>query len=151
MKKIVFVLLALIIFCGAAIAGGGLDGFLSSLNIQAQADMNGFSAKLSAQFGVPEVQIRTVISTVKQPSDAFMCLQLGQWTQKPTEQVLTVYKAHQGKGWGVIAKNMGIKPGSAEFHALKNGDLTFSGQPAGEQGGGAGKSKGKGKGKGHNK
>ncbi|MDA8428133.1 MAG: hypothetical protein M0T70_02650 [Geobacteraceae bacterium] len=149
MKKIIFAVLALFIFTGAAIAGGGLDGFLKSLNIQAQADMNGFSAKLSAQFGVPELQVRTVISTVREPSDAFMCLQLGQWTQKPTEQVVTVYKANQGRGWGVIAKSMGIKPGSAEFHALKSGNLTFNGQPAGEQGGKPGK--GKGRGKGHNK
>ena len=149
MKKVVFVLLALFIINGAAIAGGGLDGFLSSLNIQAKADMNGFSAKLSAQFGVPDVQVRTVISTVKEPSDAFMCLQLGQWTQKPTEQVVKIYKANQGKGWGVIAKSMGIKPGSAEFHALKSGDLTFGGQPDGEQSEKPGKSKGRGKG--HNK
>ena len=149
MKKIIFAVLALFIFTGAAIAGGGLDGFLKSLNIQAQADMDGFSAKLSAQFGVPELQVRTVISAVREPSDAFMCLQLGQWTQKPTAQVVTVYKANRGKGWGVIAKRMGIKPGSAEFHALKNGDLTFNGRPAGE--GGDKPGKGKGRGKGHNK
>ena len=151
MKKIVLAALALFLISGPAVAGGGLDGFLQSLNIQARADLNGFSAKLSAQFGVPEVQVRTVIGTVREPADAFMCLQLGQWTQKPSEQVVRVYNAHQGKGWGVIAKSLGIKPGSAEFHALKRGDLTFSGQPAGEQGEGPGKGKGKGKGKGHNK
>lgn len=149
MKKIIFALLALVIFSSTAIAGGGLDSFLNSLNIQARADMDGYSAKLSLQFGVPELQVRTVISTVKEPSDAFMCLQLGQWTKKPAEQVVTVYKSNQGKGWGVIAKSMGIKPGSAEFHALKRGDLTFSGKPAGEQGEGPGRSRGKGKG--HNK
>jgi hypothetical protein len=151
MKRIVFAALALFLFSGPAVAGGGLDDFLKSLNIQARADLNGFSAKLSAQFGVPEVQVRTVIGTVQEPADAFMCLQLGQWTQKPSEQVVRVYKANQGKGWGVIAKSLGIKPGSAEFHALKRGDLTFSGQPAGEQGEGPGNGKGKGRGKGHNR
>jgi hypothetical protein len=79
-----------------------------------------------------------------------MCLQLGQWTQKPAEQVVRVYKANRGKGWGVIAKSLGIKPGSAEFHALKRGDLTFSGQPAGEDEG-QGRGKGKGRGKRHTK
>lgn len=147
MKKIVFAALALFLFSSAALAGGGLDGFLQNLNIQARADMNGFSAKVSAQFGVPVVQVRAIIDTVREPADAFMCLQLGQWTQKPAEQVVTVYNANRGKGWGVIAKSMGIKPGSAEFHALKRGDLTFGGQQAGEQGPG----KGKGRGKGHNK
>jgi len=149
MKRIMLAAVALLLCSGLAIAGGGLDGFLNSLNIQARADMNGFSAGLSAQFGIPEVQVRTVIGSVREPSDAFMCLQLGQWTHQPPEQVVSVYKANQGKGWGVIAKSMGIKPGSAEFHALKRGDLTYTGQPAGRQDEKPGK--GKGKGKGHNK
>lgn len=149
MKRIVFAVLALLLFNCPAFAGGGLDGFLNSLNVQARADLDGFSVRVGAQFGVPVVQVRAIIDTVREPADAFMCLQIGQWTQKPSEQVVRVYKANQGKGWGVIAKAMGIKPGSAEFHALKRGELTFSGQPAGEQPERPGK--GKGKGKGHNK
>lgn len=149
MKRIVFAILALCLFNFPAFAGGGLDDFLTSLNIQARADMDGYSIKVGAQFGVPVTQVRAIIDTVREPADAFMCLQLGQWTQKPSEQVVSVYKANQGKGWGVIAKSMGIKPGSAEFHALKRGDLTFSGQPAAARDERPGK--GKGKGKGHNK
>lgn len=149
MKRIVFTVLMICLFAVPALAGGGLDDFLSRVNIQARADMNGFSAQLSAQFGVPEVQVRTVIGSVREPADAFMCLQLGQWTRQPPEQVARVYKANRGKGWGVIAKSMGIKPGSAEFHALKRGDLTFNGIPTAGQDAGPGK--GKGKGKGHGK
>jgi len=149
MRKIIFAAVALFLFSGAALAGGGLDGFLKNMNIQARADLNGFSAKVSAQFGVSEVQVRAIIDTVKEPADAFMCLQLGQWTHKSAEEVVDAYKANQGKGWGVIAKSMGIKPGSAEFHALKRGDLTFSGRPADEQDERPGKAKGRGKG--HNK
>ena len=151
MKKIVLASLALFLLIGTAIAGGGLDGFLSNLNVQARADMNGFSARISAQFGVPVAQVTAVIGTVKEPADAFMCFQLGQWTQKPSGQIVEVYKANKGKGWGVIAKRMGIKPGSAEFHALKRGDLSLSGQPTVQESEGHGKGKGKGKGKGHNK
>ena len=44
------------------------------------------------------------------------------------------------KGWGVIAKNLGIKPGSEEFHALKTGRL-YS-----RSGGASSKKKHKGKG-----
>jgi len=151
MKRIIFAVAALLIFSGWAIAGGGLDGFLGDLNIQARADMNGFSAKISVQFGVPVAEVRTVIETVSEPADAFMCFQLGQWSNKPSDQVVKVYKTRKGKGWGVIAKSLGIKPGSAEFHALKRGDLTFNGAPAGGQGEGYDKHKGKGKGKGHKK
>jgi hypothetical protein len=147
MKRITLAALTLLLCCTPAIAG--LDDFLSNLNIQAKADLNGFSARVSAQFGVPEVQVRTVIGTVKEPADAFMVFQLGQMTRKPPETVEKVYQAQRGKGWGVIAKELGIKPGSPEFHALKRGDFVLSGAPGGGPGEGPGK--GKGKGKGHKK
>jgi hypothetical protein len=47
--------------------------------------------------------------------------------------VLEIYERDHGQGWGVIAKRLGIKPGSAEFHALK-GDMGKS--HAKRQGGG---------------
>ncbi len=147
MKKIVFAVMAVLVFCGVAVAGGGLDGFLGNLNIQAQDDMNGFAARISAQFGVPEVQVHAVIGTVSAPADAFMVFQLGQMTHRPPDAVLRVYKTNRGRGWGVIAKSLGIKPGSPEFHALKRGDFVLAGGPEG----GPGKGHGKGKGKGHNK
>lgn len=147
MKRIVLTVTMFFLFCGLALAGGGLDGFLDNLNIQARADMNGFSARVSTQFGVPDVQVRSIIGTVSTPADAFMVFQLGRMTQKPPATVLRVYQANRGKGWGVIAKSLGIKPGSPEFHALKRGDFVLSGEP----GAGPGKGHGKGKGKGHNK
>ena len=146
MKRIVLAAIFLLILYGQAVAGGGLDVFLDNLNIQARADANGFSARLSTQFGVPVQQVRTIISTVSAPADAFMVLQLGQMTHRPPETVVQVYQANRGKGWGVIAKRLGIKPGSREFHALKRGDFVLSGEPRGE-----GPGKGKGMGKGRNK
>jgi len=56
-------------------------------------------------------------------------------------------RATAAKGGGVIAKQLGIRPGSPEFHALKRGDFALTGEPAQ----GKGKGHGKGKGKGHNK
>ncbi len=147
MRRFILTVTAFLVFCGTAVAGGGLDGFLSNLNVQARADMTGYSAQVSAQFGVPEVQVRAVIGSVSAPADAFMVFQLGEMCHRPPDEVLHVYKANRGKGWGVIAKSLGIKPGSPEFHALKRGDFVLSGEP----GGGHGKGQGKGKGKGHNK
>lgn len=58
-----------------------------------------------------------------------MVLKMAEMSHKPPEKVIDVYKANKGKGWGVMAKNMGIKPGSAEFKALKNGhDLDGGGK-----------------------
>jgi len=120
-----------------------------SVNVQARADMNGFSVRLGAQFGVPVPQVQSIMRVVESPADAFMCLQLGQMTHEQPEVVLRTYESHKGKGWGVIAKELGIKPGSAEFHALKRGDFNFTGAPgtsADDR-----QAKGGGKGKGRNK
>ena len=139
--------LAVLVFTVPAVAGDGLDAFLRNVNIQARADMNGFSAKVSAQFGVPEAQVRVVLGRVSEPADAFMVFQLGQMTRQPTETVMRVYQSGKGRGWGVLAKELGIKPGSAEFHALKRGDLHFGADPGDQPASGKGKGKGKGRGK----
>lgn len=52
MKKILMVLFCAF-FSAHAMAAGGLDGFLSKLNAQAKSDLVAFSARISAQFGIP--------------------------------------------------------------------------------------------------
>jgi len=43
--------------------------------------------------------------------------------------VLKQYKTSKGKGWGVVAQSLGIKPGSAEFQALKKGQDLYPNSP----------------------
>jgi hypothetical protein len=141
MHRIVLALLVLVLVAAPSVASASLDSFLKGVNVQAQADMPGFYATVSAQFGVPVPQVEAVFGMVATPADAFMVFQLGQMAHRPPETVVQTYKAHKGKGWGVIAKELGIKPGSREFHALKNGDLLYGDTST------PGKGKGKGKGK----
>ena len=35
------------------------------------------------------------------------------------------YRIHHGKGWGVIAQKLGVKPGSQTFQVLKAGRLDW--------------------------
>ena len=158
MKRLMTVSLALTLLSPLAAFASGLDGFLANVNVQARADLPGFSASLSTQFGVPVPQVQAVIRAVPQPADAFMILQLGQMSGREPDRVLAVYQPNRQKGWGAIAKDLGIKPGSAEFHALKSGNLHFTSQPAMHadthgkgNGHGNGKDKGGGHGRGHNK
>jgi hypothetical protein len=72
-----------------------------------------------------------------------MVFQLGRMTNRPPDSVLRTYQTDKGRGWGVIAKSLGIKPGSTEFHALKRGNFHLADGPGG------GKHAEKGKGKGH--
>jgi hypothetical protein len=145
MKRFLLSVVLLLLVCGSVSAGGGLEVFLNNLNVQASTDLPGFSARISAQFGVPLPQVHAVLGSVAVPADAFMVFQLGQMTNRPPDYVLRNYQYNRGKGWGVIAKSLGIKPGSAEFHALKRGDFVLTGGPGG------GNYKMKGKGKGHKK
>ena len=140
----------LTLFSLASVARADLDGFLANLNIQAQADLPGFKAKISAQFGVSAPKVEAVFAQVGNPADTFMTFQLCQMARKQPEAVLQTYRTSKNKGWGVIAKELGIKPGSAEFHALKRGDLRLTGQPVGSSDD-ARPGKEKGKGNGHNK
>lgn len=126
----------------AGFCRGDLDVFLSDLNVQARADLPGFKARLSVTFGVPVPQVEAIIVRVQAPADAYMVMKVGQVAKQPQEVVLQEYQANKGKGWGAIAKNLGIKPGSREFHELKKG---FDGDDSGK---GKGKGKGKRKGKG---
>ena len=146
MKRLIPFCIALLLLVPLT-AFASLDDFLNSVNVQARVDMPGFSARVSTQFGVPVTQVQAVLQTVHEPADAFMVFQLGQFARVPADKVMTVYTPNKKKGWGAIAKELGIKPGSAEFHALKSGNLHFTGTPAG----GGSSSPGKGKGKGHNK
>ena len=134
--KNVRLLLALCFFLvsTAVSAQADLDGFLSGLNSSAHSDINDYGVRLSVQFGVPQPQVYSLIRSVATPADAFMCLQLGQMLRLPPERILQTYNTNRGRGWGVIAKELGIKPGSAEFHALKRGDFALTGAPGNGKG-----------------
>jgi hypothetical protein len=139
-----------VVVASPAVARDGLDDFLNSVNVRAEANMQGFYATISAQFGVPDAQVRAVLSSVGEPASAFMIFELGQMSNQSVDRVMQVYRSgrNTGKGWGMLAKELGIKPGSREFHALKNGDLSYGGGYAASPGQGRGH--GQGQGRGHN-
>ncbi len=118
--RIVFMGLIAILFFSTAALAGDFD-WLKDLNIKAEADPSGFRAQLAARFKIGNTEINTVISNVEKPADAYMVLRLGEMSHQPTDHVITQYRSGKGRGWGVLAKNLGIKPGSREFHALKRG------------------------------
>jgi len=134
-KSLIALVFAMFLLLPAAgYCGGDLDVFISNLNAEARVDLGAFKARVSTRFGVPTVQVEAVLGNVRSPGDAYMVFRTGQVAGRPHEVVLDEYRANGGKGWGVMAKNLGIKPGSAEFHSLKKGW---------DDGGGSGKGKGK--------
>ena len=102
-------------------AMAGDFGWLDNLNVKAQADSSGFRMQLATRFKIGSTDVKAVIGNVDSPSDAYMVLRLGELSHKPVQEVLHVYSSNKNRGWGVMAKQLGIKPGSSEFHALKRG------------------------------
>jgi len=123
MLRLCITVLALLMSLSTTAGAINLDDFaprVQDLNVTARADLPGFNATLSSTFGVPVPRIEKLAVTLGSPADAYFCLKLGQLSGQSIERVQREYQAHRGQGWGVIAKNLGIKPGSKAFHELKD-------------------------------
>ena len=142
-KMLLMVSVVFLLVSSAAVATAGDFDWMKDFNIRAEADPSGFRARLAARFNIGDTQVTAVLSNVERPADAYMVLRLGEMSARPTDYVIGKYKSKKGKGWGALAKSLGIKPGSKEFHALKRGSDFYD-----DNGKGNGKNKGKGKGKG---
>jgi hypothetical protein len=141
------VVLPLVLLLPTLSLAKGLDSFLGEINVSAQADIGSFRADLSATFGVSSGEVDGLFEIFGSPADVYITLRIGEVADVKIERVVDQYRTSKGQGWGAIAKNLGIKPGSAEFHALKQGRLSShrhdgdSAKPASSNG--SGKSKGR--------
>lgn len=143
LHKMSFIIFAaLLVISSAAIARAADFDWMRNFNIRAEADLSDFKARLAARFNIAGVRLEAVLGNSGSPADAYVACALGQMAGKPPEYVAERYRSGKYKGWGALAKGLGIKPGSKEFHALKNGNTFYDD---------IGKDKGKGKGKGKSK
>lgn len=132
-----------------------LDKALFALNNDAKNAVDAFKADAIEKFNVAANTIDNLLGIHHMdPSDVIMALEISHITTKPIETVATNFDKNKGKGWGEIAKEMGIKPGSKEFHELKDNakgkskSMKGNGKGKGNSGGnGNGNGKGNGKGK----
>ena len=124
-----------------------LESFAAEVNVAANLDMGGFRADLNATFGVSSHEIDGLFEIFDSPADIYISLRICNIVGVSIERVATEYRKGKGQGWGVIAKNLGIKPGSAEFHALKNGQFNADAHGRSSSKPGKGNSGNKGKGK----
>ncbi len=118
-----------------------LNKTLISIDAEASINFGAFRADISGSYNVAEKKIDYLTANVGMTAgDIYMVVEIARITGKTIDQVVVVYQNDRGKGWGAMAKELGIKPGSPEFHALK-GNAKSKG-PMGNQGNnGKGKSK----------
>ena len=111
-----------------------MDNLLTDIHNKAVKDVNTFTNDVVSTFNVVNSKIVQALKTLA-PGDVYMAAQLSVSLNKPFEEVVKAYEANKSKGWGAIAKEMGIKPGSAEFHAMKKSMKSKGGNGNGNSGG----------------
>ncbi len=124
MEKLLIVLCLLFssVISNAQISTGNseMDADLSLINVNAKLDFGAFKTNLNLTYNISEKKIDYLSISVKmEPAEIYLALELTKLSGKSIDDVVEIYKVHKEKGWGYIAKQVGIKPGSPEFHKLK--------------------------------
>ena len=96
-----------------------VDASLNEINVQAKTDLTAFKSSLKIELNLASEKATLLLKTM-QPAEVYMLALISKISLKPVELVSASYVKNKSKGWGAIAKEMGIKPGSEAFHKLKD-------------------------------
>lgn len=99
-----------------------VDTWLDDMNRYGYRYREPFVDELVDQYGAPRDLVTDLLVNRRwAPGDVYYACALAQAAGRPCAHVVEQWETDHGQGWGVIAKRMGIRPGSAEFHQLKRG------------------------------
>lgn len=81
-----------------------------------------FVSEMTGHYGAPRSLVVELLDRRGwAPADVYFACAIAHALGIPCLDVVQRYDRNPGQGWGNLAKQMGIKPGSPAFHALKNG------------------------------
>ena len=99
-----------------------MDTWLGDMNNYGYRYREPFIDEMVRYHGAPRDLVSDLLINRRwAPGDVYMACSIASIIGRPCRYVVEQYDRDRGQGWGVIAKRMGIKPGSAEFHRLKQG------------------------------
>jgi hypothetical protein len=99
-----------------------IDTNLGDVNRFGNDERDYFVDDVVSQFGAPRYLVNELLGSRHwQPGDVYYACAIAYQMRMRCGDVADQYEHNRGQGWGVIAQNMGIKPGSREFFALKDG------------------------------
>lgn len=99
-----------------------VDTQLSDINRYGMQYRDPFIDEMVRYHGAPRDLVTDLLVTRRwAPGDVYYACTLASIIGRPCGYVADYWEKNHGQGWGVVAKQMGIKPGSAEFHRLKQG------------------------------
>ncbi|MDH3712037.1 MAG: hypothetical protein OER04_19275 [Cyclobacteriaceae bacterium] len=118
-----------------------LNRNLIKIDAEASVNFGAFKSDLIGSYDITNGEIDYLsVKLGMSAGDIYMTVRIAKITSVDIEKVVDVYQVHRRKGWGVMAKELGIKPGSPEFHALKGSKnkkakgSTKSNNPKGKKG-----------------
>jgi hypothetical protein len=98
--------------------------------------------RLSVQFNVELATLQNLFVAGYTSGEIRLALEISVAANKTLEEAIIVAAGTDGHGWGVLAQALGMAPGSAEFHALKE-ELGSGRGTMGQEQAGDGKGNGK--------
>jgi hypothetical protein len=99
-----------------------MDNWLGDMNNYGYRYREPFVDEMVRYHGAPRDLVSDLLINRRwAPGDVYMACSIASLIGRPCRYVVEQYERDHGQGWGAIAKRMGIKPGSAEFHRLKQG------------------------------
>lgn len=92
-------------------------------------DMNRYGARYRDPFvdemvryhAAPRDLVVDLLARHWAPGDIYYACALAQQVGRPCRYVVEIWERDHAQGWGAIARRLGIKPGSTQFHQLKRG------------------------------
>jgi hypothetical protein len=99
---------------------GYMNDYYGRNDYYSRTDRDYFVDDIVNNFGAPRYLVNDLLNSGNwSAGDVYYACALAYEAHRPCGDVARMYEQDRGQGWGVIAQRMGIKPGSAQFHALK--------------------------------
>ncbi len=99
-----------------------VDRQLGDINQYGMQHRGMFINEMVAHYGAPrDLVVDLLVNRRWAPGDVYYACAIARVAGVPCRNVVNEWDRDHGQGWGVVARRMGIKPGSAEFHRLKRG------------------------------
>lgn len=99
-----------------------VDNRLGEINDYGRQYRDPFIGEMTGNYGAPRSLITELLDQRRwSPGDVYYACAIASVLKLPCRDVVREYDRNPGQGWGAVAKRMGIKPGSPQFHALKRG------------------------------
>jgi len=105
-----------------------VDSTVAALDTEAAGDQTALLTRLSTEFGVPVADLQALVTKGYKAGEIWLALEMSKVSGKALTDVIALTTGKEGHGWGLVAKTLGIKPGSKEFLAMKGKAVEDRGQ-----------------------